>query len=59
MPPYTEALKKMDTTQTFNLVERALIKTILRTKRESRILPGSTHRSTLMWLQILRKHSLH
>ena len=57
--PYTEALKRMDTTQIYNLNGRVLIKTMKRTKRESGKLPGSTHLSTLMWPQMLRKHSLH
>ena len=58
-PPYTEVLKRMDTTQIYNLIGRALIKIMKRTKRESGKLPGSTHPSTLMWPQMLRTHSLH
>ena len=54
--PYTEALKIMDTTQIYNLIGRVVIKTMKKkTKRESGKLPGSTHPSTLMWPQILRK----
>ena len=58
-PPYTEALKRMDTTQIYNLIGCVLIKAMKRTKRESGKLLVSTHLSTLMWSQILRKHSLH
>ena len=58
-PAYTEALKRMDTIQTYNLIRHAGIKAMKRTKRESGILPGSTHLSTLMWPQMLRKRSFH
>ena len=58
-PAYTEALKRMDTTHIYNLIRRVLIKTMKRTKRESGKLHGSTHPSTLMWLQMMRKHFLH
>ena len=58
-PPYTEAIKRMDTTQIYNLIGRILIKTMKRTKRESGKLPGSAHPSILMWPQMLRKRSLH
>ena len=58
-PAYTEALKRMDTIQTYNLIRHVRIKAMKRTKRESGILPGSTHPSTLMWPQMLRKRSFH
>ena len=52
-PAYIEALKRMDTIQIFNLIRHVRITTIKRTKRESGILPDSTHPSTLMWPQML------
>ena len=36
----------------YNLIRHVRIKAMKRTKRESGILPGSTHPSTLMWPQI-------
>ena len=44
----------MDTTRIQHLIGRVLIKTMKRTKREGRKLPGSSHSSTLMWPQMLR-----
>ena len=58
--PYAQKpYKRMNTTKIYNLIRRVRIKTMKRTKRESRILPGSTHPSTLMWPQMLQKGSLH
>ena len=55
--------KRMDTTQIYNWIRRALMKTMIktmkRTKRESGKLHDLTHPSTLMWPQMLRKDSLH
>ena len=48
----------MDTTQIYNLIRSVLIKAMKRTKRESEKFPGSSHPPTLMWPQMLRKHSL-
>ena len=47
-PNTQKPLKRMDTTQIYNLIKRVLIKTMKRTKRESGKLHGSTHPSTLM-----------
>ena len=58
-PNKQKPYKRMDTTKIYNFIGRVLIKTMKRTKRESGKLPGSTHPSTLMWSQMLRKRSLH
>ena len=48
----------MDTTQIYSLIRHVRIKAMKRTKRESGILPGSTHPSTFMWPQMLPKKFL-
>ena len=45
-PAYTEALKRMDIIQIYNLIRHVRKKAMKRTKPESGILPGSTHPST-------------
>ena len=56
-PAYTEALKKNE--YNTNLQFEKTCTAMKRTKRESGKLPGSTHPSTLIWSQMLRKLSLH
>ena len=58
-PAYTEALKKKGYNTNLQLIRHVRIKAMKRTKRESGILPGSTHPSTLIWPQMLRKRSFH
>ena len=58
--PHTQKpLKRMDTIQIYNLIRHVRITAMKRTKRESGILPGSTHPSTLVWPQMLRRRSFH
>ena len=58
-PAYIEALKKNRYNTNLQLIRHVRITAMKRTKRESGILPGSTHPSTLMWPQMLRKLSFH
>ena len=58
-PEYTEALKKNGYNTNLQFDKTCTITAMKRTKRESGILPGSIHPSTLLWPQMLRKRSFH
>ena len=57
-PPYTEALKK-NGYNTYLQFDKTCTDKNNEKKRESGKSHGSIHPSTLMWPQMLRKHSLH